>query len=62
MVLAAGGDDKLALAPGTDAVRLHQPTHPLFTDTVTTGHQFLPHRWPTIFLSDLCMEGTDFNP
>ena len=54
-------DVPLSLASGTDAMLVHQTTYPLLSDTVTTGHQFFPNFWPTVFLPDLCMDDSDFN-
>ena len=59
MVLAVRGDDKLALASGTDEVLLHQAAYPLFADPMSTRHQFLPHLGPAVFPFDFCMDGAD---
>ena len=59
MVLTVRGDDKLAFAPGTDAVQLHEPTYPLPAHAMTTCDQFLPHFWPAVLRLDLCMDDTD---
>ena len=57
MVLAIRANDKLAFAPGTDAVQLHQAAYPLFADPMTTRHQFLPHLGPAVFAFDFSMDG-----
>jgi hypothetical protein len=59
MVLAVGSHDKLAFAPGTDAVFPHQTTYPFLTHAVTSCHKFFLHFWPTVFTFDLCVDGAD---
>jgi hypothetical protein len=58
-VFAVGGDNKLSLAPGLDAVTLHELSDSLFTDPDTSGHQFFPPFWPTVFLLDFGVNGLD---
>jgi hypothetical protein len=62
MMLAVSRDDKLAFAPCSDAVLLHEAAYSLLAHAVTTGYQFLPHFWPTVFMFDLCVDGSNFNP
>jgi hypothetical protein len=61
MMLAVSRDDKLAFAPCSDAVLLHEAAYSLLAHAVTTGYQFLPHFWPTVFMFDLCVDGSNFN-
>src|ERR1035437_4578210 len=58
-MFAVGGDNKFPLASGLDAVTLHQLSDTLFADPDTSGHQFFPHFWPTVFLFDFGLEGLD---
>jgi hypothetical protein len=59
MVLALGGDDELAFAPGSDTVQLHQAAYPFFADPMTTRHQLFPHLGPAVFPCDFSMDGAD---
>ena len=57
-VLAVCGHDELALGFSPYAVFNHQLTHPLFSNTQTSGLQLFVYARPAVFAFNLCMNGT----
>ena len=58
-VFAVGGDDKLSLVSGLDAMRLHEPLNAVFAHPDASREQLFAYPWPAVFAFDLGVDGSD---
>ena len=58
-MFAVGGGDKLSLASGLDAMRLHEPLNAVFAHPDPSREQLLANPWPAVFAFDFGVDGSD---
>lgn len=58
-VLAVGGEHEFPLAPGPDAVQLHQALHPVFAHPHAPEQELPPYPGPAVLALELGVDRTD---